>query len=457
MFGGGSGGFDNLLTCDEADSICERLSRLLRLGLTCSNLNQLLALAHQPAVSEGFFKYYWLSAPDHAYDVTALPDFHETYTDLDAVLTLDQFAWGLYRLYVDSLLLFGSIANAFRRLRAESFESLGLLFGSHRHDATAMMRRGEPFPLESISHDERYLIAEQACKSFDPAGGDDANSLLLIIRGAWEQHTKNGGGRIPFKQLLSTFCSGAMPKGKQEQFEFAADELMELEIDSEEELMRHYDSVARTFASARQSALKNTNLYLSMASDLDVYVATSMRTRKQFREMARTCDDIFQHAAVKHLNLRYFDPTLSAAGGHEDKGLIECLMVKCAKVLIYMAGEKDSYGKDAEAAMALSLGRPVIFLCDEAHRREFFSEIHPLSRLIDFQTGVAVGAMATSSADQAAILLGRIFENKVQYQLEHPKPGYFRLKEQLTGSVVRLQTNNRLLRETFWNCYHKQG
>lgn len=230
---------------------------------------------------------------------------------------------------------------------------------------------------------------------------------------------------------------------------------MELEISSEEELLRHYDALARTFASARQSALKNTDLYLSMASDLDVYVATSMRSRQQFRDMAKTCEQIFGHPAVRDLHLRYFDPTLSATSGHEDKGLIECLMVKCAKVLIYMAGERDSYGKDAEAAMALSLGRPVIFLCDDATRRQFFTEIHPLSRLIDFQTGVAVGAMATSSPDDAARLLGRIFENKVRYQLEHPKEGYFRLREQITGSVVRLQTNNRLLRETFWNCYHR--
>jgi hypothetical protein len=60
--------------------------------------------------------------------------------------------------------------------------------------------------------------------------------------------------------------------------------------------------------------------------------------------------------------LRYFDPTLSAAGGHEDKGLIECLMVKCAKLLVSCAGDKESYGKDAEAAMALSLGKPVDLL-----------------------------------------------------------------------------------------------
>jgi hypothetical protein len=130
-------------------------------------------------------------------------------------------------------------------------------------------------------------------------------------------------------------------------------------------------------------------------------------------------------------------------------------MVKCAKVLIYTAGDKDSYGKDAEAAMALSLGKPVIFLCDEENRERFFREVHPLSRLIDFKSGVAVGVMATSSAEQAAQLLSRIFENEMQYELEQKKPGYFRLKDRLTGSVVRLQTNDRLLRETFSNCYHR--
>jgi hypothetical protein len=453
LFCGGTGGFDSLLTSEAGESICGRLIDIQTRGLSCSNLNQLLALAHQPAVSAGFFKYYWLTAPAHIYDVTALPGFDDTYLRVTQILTLDQLEWGLRRLYTDSLLLFGGIQNGFKNLRSESFEALSRLFGIRRYDDEAMMRRGEFFPLEKISQDERYLIAEQACKSFDPAEGDDSN-LLLAIKGAWEQHVQGGGGRVPFKQLLSKFCSATMDKGKQDQFEFSADEMMALEISSEEELLRHYDAVARTFATARQSALKNTDLYLSMANDLDVYVATSMRSRQQFRDMARTCEQIFEHPAVKHLRLRYFDPTLSAAAGHEDKGLIECLMVKCAKVLIYMAGEKDSYGKDAEAAMALSLGKPVIFLCDESHRRQFFSEVHPLSRLIEFQTGVAVGAMATSSADQAARLLGRVFENKVQYELEHVKTGYFRLKETLTGSVVRLQTNNGLLRETFWNCYH---
>ena len=65
--------------------------------------------------------------------------------------------------------------------------------------------------------------------------------------------------------------------------------------------------------------------------------------------------------------------------------------------------------------------------------------------------------MATSDPNDVALLLGRIFENKMEYQLEQPRKGCFRLKERLTGSTVRLQTNDELLRETFWNCYHRPG
>jgi Domain of unknown function DUF29 len=36
--------------------------------------------------------------------------------------------------------------------------------------------------------------------------------------------------------------------------------------------------------------------------------------------------------------------------------------------LVYCAGQRESYGKDAEAAMALSLGKPVIFYCKQLPR-----------------------------------------------------------------------------------------
>lgn len=42
----------------------------------------------------------------------------------------------------------------------------------------------------------------------------------------------------------------------------------------------------------------------------------------------------------------------------------------------------------------------------------------------------------------------------MEYDLENDGNGYLRLRERLTQSVVRLQTNDRLLSETFWNYYH---
>src|SRR4051794_38563475 len=127
------------------------------------------------------------------------------------------------------------------------------------------------------------------------------------------------------------------------------------------------------------------------------------------------------------------------------------------KVSLYLAGEADSYGKDAEIATTLSLGKPVVILCPDTPRgrlrESIFRDVHPLSRLIDFQTGVAVGVMVTRDENIAAQGIERVFDNKMEYELESME-GYYRLKERLTESIIRLQTNTRLLRESFWNYYH---
>ena len=129
-------------------------------------------------------------------------------------------------------------------------------------------------------------------------------------------------------------------------------------------------------------------------------------------------------------------------------------MVKCAKVLVYCAGGGDTWGKDAEAAMALSLGKPVIFYCDVEIRSRIFRDIHPLTRLIDFKTGVAVGAIVASTPEEVSRLLFRISQIRWSTRLRTCRTGYLRLVERLTGSCVRLQTSDEFLRETFWNYYH---
>jgi hypothetical protein len=294
-----------------------------------------------------------------------------------------------------------------------------------------------------------------ACKTFGELPQDN-DAALGVLRIAWDEHTKAEGGSISFRDFLKKYV--ATP-ANEEQYLLSFDDVANDNIDSKDAMDKRFDFVVRKFLDARAKAIQNTEYYLSMVNDLDVYVATSMRSRKNFRDMADACERIFADEKLKPLHLRYFDPTLSAARGHEDKGLIECLMVKCAKVLVYCEGEKESYGKDAEAAMALSLGKPVIFYCDQGKKTNFYRDVHPLARLIDFRTGVAVGAIVSDDVGQVAELLCRIFENRMEYRLEHHanRPGFLKLIEKLTNSVVRLQTDDELIMQTFWNNYHNRG
>jgi hypothetical protein len=447
--GGGIGSWLTELTCD---AVFDRLGQIDSQPLPAVQLNQLLVLAHEAPVSDGFFRYYWLDTPKlHPYNVSALPDFQITWQTTDVIESLDHLAWGLHRLYIDGLLYFGNVRTAFRTLREFSVIELQEFFSAKCIDTDAIKRRGPPLPLKSIDKAKRYLISEMACKSYGENAQIKSHLRTALIE-AYAAHAVGGAEAITIRALIESHLPAPHKQSRDSLF-FAASEILDQSVASQQDLDRHYGSVARRFEDARRDALLNTQYYLSMLTDLDVYVATSMRTPEHFVRMAETCESVFSDKKLKAMNLRYFDPTLSAANGHEDKGLIECLMVKCAKALVYCGGEKESYGKDAEAAMALSLGRPVIFYCEQ--RAQFYREVHPLTRLIDFATGVAVGAMVTDRLEEVTELLSRIFENRMIYRLERSPSGSLRLKEGVTGSVVRLQTSDKLLSETFWNHYHQ--
>ena len=454
LFSVPTGGIGGWLTEKTPDDVFERLGNLDDEPLTAVQLNQLLVLGQEAPASDGFFRYYWLQAPaEHPYSVRHTPGFCEEWLNSDdMIVSLDHLKWGLYRLYIDALLYFGNVRTAHRKLRDFSFEELEEFFSHKRFDTEAIKRRGPSLPLKTIAKDDRYLVSEMACKSYGESVDTDGD-LRAALHKSYKEHTALGNLSPTVRQLIDNQLPTEL-KVRQKEFIFSADEVLDEKIASEDEISEKYDRIASKFAKARKAALDNTRYYLSMLSDLDVYVATSMRTRENFRHMAETCERIFANDRLKEMNLRYFDPTLSAADGHEDKGLIECLMVRCAKLLVYCAGDRESFGKDAEAAMALSLGKPVIFYCDEEQRRRFYRDVHPLSRLVEFDTGVAVGALVTDRLEDVSELIHRTLENRMEYCLEQPKPGFLRLKDKLTDSVVRLQTNNQLLTEAFWNHYH---
>jgi len=109
----------------------------------------------------------------------------------------------------------------------------------------------------------------------------------------------------------------------------------------------------------RKKGRQNTATYLSL-KDIEVYIATSMRSPVNFTTTAKFVRELFEHEIIKEMNLRYFDPTQSYSHDRIDKGLIECLMIKKAQVTIYNAQESDTFGKDSEAAVSLSERKDVV-------------------------------------------------------------------------------------------------
>lgn len=121
---------------------------------------------------------------------------------------------------------------------------------------------------------------------------------------------------------------------------------------------RTEDEISR-MEQTQQTGLRNLSRYLA-ADHMDVYVATSMRTRADYVSVSRFSKLLFAHEKIRPLKLRYFNPTQSWIDDRVAKGLVEALMLKRASVTIYLAQKADSFGKDSEASVALGQGKPVI-------------------------------------------------------------------------------------------------
>lgn len=459
----GTGGIDSWLSDATLPLIREHLSNLDTQPLSHSEMDQFLILSGLEGVSQDFFRFYWTDFPAlHPYDVTCCGEYNEAWKKSDEIISIDQFAFGWTRFYTDALLYFGDVQRGYEFLAGRTFDQLESFFHRFVSPESDMRRRGRRVVVTEIPKDQRFLIAEMACKTLE---GDRPLVLEELERAYHDLHPK--GGPVSMKELVgevdrrrqAELATGVEQPtiSSQAELTYALDGYLDFEVDDAKDIRATLEQRLQEFNSARSTALQNTRLYLSMVKELDVYVATSMRTREHFRDVANLCTNIFQADALTELNVRYFDPTMSAASGHEDKGLIECLMVRSARALVYSAGDRDSWGKDAEATMALSMGKPVIFFCDEATRKHIFDNIHPLSRLISFDRGVAVGAMVVSKQSLVSEILSRVFTNKMRYKLRKPSPGettrHLRLEEDLSQSTVRIQSADEVLRNALRNAF----
>ena len=149
----------------------------------------------------------------------------------------------------------------------------------------------------------------------------------------------------------------------------------------------------RMLERVREKGIRNHTAYL-MSDHIDVYVATSMRRRHEYLEVAELTNAVSKHETIRSLKLRWFDPTQAYCSDRIDKGLAEALMLKRAKCTLYLAQESDTLGKDSELASTLAQGKPVIAYVPSPSEEEVADSVSRLATLY--------------SRSQASIILERL-------------------------------------------------
>ena len=147
--------------------VLDRLGRVDEEPLTKVQLNQLLVVSQMASISDGFFRYYWREAPqDHPLRVSEIGGFQERWVqgDQHIIQSNDHLYWGLYRLYVDSLLYYGNVKAGFMSLRSLTYEQIADFFREKTFDTEAIAARGPALALNVIGRDDRYLIQKWHAK-----------------------------------------------------------------------------------------------------------------------------------------------------------------------------------------------------------------------------------------------------------------------------------------------------
>jgi transcriptional regulator with XRE-family HTH domain len=290
---------------------------------------------------------------------TSFP-FFERFLGRHAFVSIDAFRGKVLDFQKVALRIYGSFRQAFKRLSSieDLSRELAVLDPVDEVEFTRRTRFQsiQNIPVERLD-DLGYISVERVRR--ESRERQELSDKLLEIAAAVRADASNWQARIPANRLSRTqtllrkFDSPIdLDPGL---FGFIDPDMLE----SEAHRVAPEDADLVRIATTQEIGLKNSATYLTEPY-MDVYIATSMRERADFVSVNSFVERLFANPEVAHLNLRYFNPTQSWIADRVAKGLVEALMLRRARLTVYMAQKGDTFGKDSEASVALGQGKPVV-------------------------------------------------------------------------------------------------
>jgi hypothetical protein len=328
----------------------EQLARLQE-PWAAGHLNQALLFGGQPPVSEDFYSAFFIEAA----------------TDAELLQGIVQF-----RAY--AMLAFGNFRFAFRRLAQLTREGIERELGNYavgpdqwRTQYKGRVHGTTLVTTDDLEREQRWYLGYVSSRLLTRD-----RSMLEALRLRHRKASLRGDATQVLTDLYATVTDEQLQQWPQDRLE-QTEQLLATKTDERTKAVRE--------------GRKNTVAYLA-AQHIDVYVATSMRESWEYEATVDLLESLFGKTPIPEANtlheldVTYFDPTVSDARSRIDKGLVEGLMLRRARVTIYMVQETDTLGKDSELASTLAQGKPVIAYVPSPSRDELIAELaaSPLRR-----------------------------------------------------------------------------
>lgn len=343
-----------------------QVERMIRRNprLSFAQFNELLLLLGKSRIGKGFFHYFlvppedWFKGLiDEAQESIEFAESLRRYVLQEKPLASRaikkaDFRDGVIRFRGFAMLKFGNFRFAHKTLREKTLKQI--------YDIL------QPFSLDPLLLQKKFEQRPTKALDIDPIDGRDT----------WLTGFLSAGGLNEDSHLLTASLSFLRPK----LFEKEMSKLQKGSEDKKaiqakigmlsEKNISHWRSCIDNLLDQHQKNREKNDVVKKKACDItdlyltwdymDLYVATSMREPWEFEEIRKFVGSVLEADDLTKLGLRFFDPTQSYTDERLNKGFIESLMLKRAKVTVYLVQESDSFGKDSELAATLAQGKPVV-------------------------------------------------------------------------------------------------
>jgi hypothetical protein len=456
------------------------------------------------ATGKGFFNYYFkLYKKDH---VNSNQDnsnnVNNNSSDMVVIDNIENLKMGLNEFIKDALWYFGDLERAYNKLR--DIEDLNVFFKQHKFNKDEIDERLEWTIPKNLTIDERFNLGQIISHKLLYEEDNIIKVIHHIVKNIVGNFDKYNGCYIkdifgdiindyPFNKKNEAIGKLLMEDNRIRDYKIGSSFVEDVKkiawILSEKEQKEKLASLSKIIGTKNEEeteekiteltkkGYENQNWYLKNAGMIDVYVATSMGKREDYKDVYNFVHEVFHGEGNPNNKLRYFDPTVCYCDSRVDNGLIECLLIRNSKVTLYCAQDGDTFGKDSELATTLAQGKPVIVYVPEIKKPKgkeeedkaeilnkralTFRDFHPLGLQIGLFDGVARGVIVVRNSERCAEILNKILNDSLEVILKFEKDGIV-LREKVTESVLRVMTRRGQLAHIFWSNFkdidhHKSG